>query len=79
MKKKLESATSAPQTAFQKKMEPAKQFARDSALFMNRCTKPTKKEILGNALRVGLCVLVIGGLGFIVRLVCVPVTHFFVV
>ncbi|KAH7822965.1 putative protein transport protein Sec61 subunit gamma [Monocercomonoides exilis] len=54
---------------------PLSKFARDSVRFWNRCTKPDAKEFSKIALATGAGFLVLGFVGFFVRLIFIPINH----
>lgn len=66
------SASAAPQNSFQAALEPAKRFAQDSFRLVKRCTKPDAKEFKKIALATTVGFLVMGFLGFFVKLVHIP-------
>jgi protein transport protein SEC61 subunit gamma-like protein len=54
--------------------KPAKEFAKDSIRLIRKCTKPDKKEFSKVALRTGMGFIVMGFVGFFVKLIlCVAV------
>lgn len=65
-------AVSAPQNSLQAALEPAKRFAQDSMRLVKRCTKPDAKEFKKIALATTVGFLVMGFLGFFVKLVHIP-------
>ncbi|KAE8265875.1 hypothetical protein A4X09_0g6473 [Tilletia walkeri] len=50
-------------------------FIREGTQFMNRCTKPNKKEYLQICRAVGLGVVVMGFIGYFVKLIHIPLRH----
>ena len=66
------------QTPIQRKLEPLKQFARDSRQFLNRCTKPSVRELQSMVVGIGCAFLVIGFTGYIVRLIHIPIINIIV-
>ena len=66
------SGVVAPQNSFQAALEPAKRFAQDSFRLVKRCTKPDAKEFKKIALATTVGFLVMGFLGFFVKLVHIP-------
>ena len=66
------SDVNAPQNSFQQAVEPAKRFAQDSYRLVKRCTKPDAKEFKKIALATTVGFLVMGFLGFFVKLVHIP-------
>lgn len=67
-----ENSASAPQNSFQAAIYPAKRFAQDSMRLVNRCTKPDAKEFKKIAIATTVGFLVMGFLGFFVKLVHIP-------
>jgi protein transport protein SEC61 subunit gamma-like protein len=61
-----------PQNSFQAALDPAKRFAQDSFRLVKRCTKPDAKEFKKIALATTVGFLVMGFLGFFVKLVHIP-------
>ena len=54
-------------------VKPVKEFAKDSYRLVRKCTKPDRKEFTKIALRTGLGFVVMGFVGFFVKLIlCVP-------
>lgn len=76
MPKKATTTTSSdeviPSNSFQALVLPIKQFGADSIRLVNRCTKPDAKEFRKIALATSIGFLVMGFLGFIVKLVHIP-------
>ncbi|SPO03779.1 probable protein transport protein Sec61 subunit gamma [Cephalotrichum gorgonifer] len=54
------------------------EFARDGVQFMKRCTKPDKKEFLRLCQAVGVGFLIMGAVGYIVKLIHIPVNNILV-
>ena len=80
MPKKTTTATTTdgevlPSNSFQALLLPVKQFGADSIRLVNRCTKPDAKEFKKIALATSIGFLVMGFLGFIVKLVHIPSQH----
>jgi len=63
---------------FQELLEIPKDFLRDGTQFMNRCTKPDKREFLKISQAVGIGFVVMGAIGYIVKLVHIPVNNILV-
>lgn len=61
-----------PQNSFQAAIEPAKRFGQDSYRLVKRCTKPDAKEFKKIAIATTVGFLVMGFLGFFVKLVHIP-------
>jgi protein transport protein SEC61 subunit gamma-like protein len=54
-------------------LKPVREFAKDSIRLVNKCTKPDRKEFSKIALRTGLGFIVMGFVGFFVKLIlCAP-------
>jgi protein transport protein SEC61 subunit gamma-like protein len=49
--------------------KPVKEFAKDSYRLVKRCTKPDRREFSKIALRTGLGFIVMGFVGFFVKLI----------
>merc|ERR1712118_61446 len=49
---------------------PVKTFAKDSVRLINKCTKPDRKEYTKVALRTVMGFLIMGFIGFFVKLIC---------
>ncbi|KAI9219948.1 hypothetical protein BC828DRAFT_384765 [Blastocladiella britannica] len=58
--------------------EPITSFAKQSQLFMNRCTKPSQKEFWRIFQVVGVGFLIMGFIGFVVKLVHIPINNIIV-
>ena len=50
-------------------VKPVRDFAKDSIRLLNKCTKPGRKEFSKVALRTGLGFIVMGFVGFFVKLI----------
>ncbi len=59
-------------------IEPLKQFARDSVHLVKKCTKPDRKEFTAIARAVGIGFLMMGFIGFFVKLVHIPINNILV-
>ncbi|KAF2757502.1 protein translocase SEC6 [Pseudovirgaria hyperparasitica] len=55
-----------------------KDFIRDGTQFLNRCTKPDKREFLKISQAVGVGFLIMGVIGYIVKLIHIPVNNILV-
>ncbi|RMZ72139.1 transporter sec61 subunit gamma [Pyrenophora seminiperda CCB06] len=53
-------------------------FLKEGTLFMNRCTKPDKKEFIRISQAVGIGFLIMGVIGYVVKLVHIPVNNILV-
>ncbi|ORY91649.1 protein transporter Sec61 subunit gamma [Leucosporidium creatinivorum] len=56
----------------------AQTFAHDGQAFMTRCTKPDKKEYLQICRAVAMGFAIMGGIGYIVKLVHIPINQILV-
>ncbi|KAL2107223.1 hypothetical protein VUR80DRAFT_5534 [Thermomyces stellatus] len=54
------------------------EFARDGLQFMRRCTKPDQKEFLRLCQAVGVGFLIMGAVGYLVKLIHIPVNNILV-
>jgi len=59
-------------------VEPLKQFARDSIHLVKKCTKPDRKEFMKIAKATGIGFLIMGFIGFFVKLVHIPINNILV-
>ncbi|KKA27297.1 hypothetical protein TD95_003143 [Thielaviopsis punctulata] len=64
--------------AVQEFVEVPAEFARDGIQFMRRCTKPDQKEFLKLCQAVGVGFLIMGAVGFLVKLIHIPVNNILV-
>ncbi|KAF8425654.1 hypothetical protein EV426DRAFT_596076 [Tirmania nivea] len=55
-----------------------RQFIKDGTLFINRCTKPDRREFIKISQAVGIGFLVMGVIGFGVKLIHIPVNNILV-
>ncbi|KAF1982871.1 secE/sec61-gamma protein [Aulographum hederae CBS 113979] len=55
-----------------------KEFLKDGQQFMNRCTKPDKREFLKISQAVGIGFVVMGTIGYFVKLIHIPVNNILV-
>jgi len=67
-----------PLNSFEAAILPVKQFAADSIRLFKKCTKPDAKEFKKIALATTIGFLVMGFLGFIVKLVHIPINNIIV-
>ncbi|VDQ02959.1 unnamed protein product [Trichobilharzia regenti] len=58
--------------------EPLVRFSKDSVHFINRCTKPDRKEFKKNAIATAVGFFAMGVLGFIIKLIFVPINSIIV-
>ncbi|KAF2656722.1 secE/sec61-gamma protein [Lophiostoma macrostomum CBS 122681] len=54
------------------------EFVKDGLQFMNRCTKPDKREFIKISQAVGVGFLIMGIIGYVVKLVHIPVNNILV-
>jgi protein transport protein SEC61 subunit gamma-like protein len=54
---------------------PIKEFAKDSVRLVNRCHKPDRKEFSKVAFRTGVGCVVMGFIGFFVKLLFIPINN----
>jgi protein transport protein SEC61 subunit gamma-like protein len=59
-------------------IEPLKQFAKDSIHLVKKCTKPDRKEFTNIARATGVGFLIMGFIGFFVKLVHIPINNILV-
>jgi protein transport protein SEC61 subunit gamma-like protein len=52
---------------------PLREFAKDSVRLYNKCSKPTKKEFIATAKATAWGFVIMGAIGFFVKLVHIPV------
>ncbi|RPB19550.1 secE/sec61-gamma protein [Terfezia boudieri ATCC MYA-4762] len=55
-----------------------RQFIKEGTLFINRCTKPDRREFIKISQAVGIGFLVMGVIGFGVKLIHIPVNNILV-
>ncbi|GAA5994100.1 translocon subunit SSS1 [Rhodotorula paludigena] len=56
----------------------AKVFVRDGNTFINRCTKPNKKEYAQICRAVAIGFAMMGGIGYLVKLIHIPINNILV-
>jgi protein transport protein SEC61 subunit gamma-like protein len=59
-------------------IEPLRQFAKDSIHLVKKCTKPDRKEFTAIARATGVGFLIMGFIGFFVKLVHIPINNILV-
>ena len=59
-------------------IEPLKQFAKDSMHLVKKCTKPDRKEFAAIARATGVGFLIMGFIGFFVKLIHIPINNILV-
>lgn len=58
--------------------KPVREFAKDSVRLVNRCHKPDRKEFSKVAFRTALGFVVMGFIGFFVKLIFIPINNIIV-
>jgi len=53
-------------------------FIKEGTLFINRCTKPDRREMIKISQAVGVGFLVMGAVGFVIKLIHIPVNNILV-
>jgi len=56
-------------------IQPLKDFVRDSVHLVKKCTKPDRKEFVKIAWATGVGFLIMGFVGFFVKLVHIPINQ----
>eukprot|EP00013_Stygamoeba_regulata_P005158 CAMPEP_0177640372 /NCGR_PEP_ID=MMETSP0447-20121125/6508_1 /TAXON_ID=0 /ORGANISM="Stygamoeba regulata, Strain BSH-02190019" /LENGTH=77 /DNA_ID=CAMNT_0019142439 /DNA_START=56 /DNA_END=289 /DNA_ORIENTATION=- len=64
-----------PETLLGQVISPITSFAKDSERLLNRCTKPTAPEYRKIAIATVIGFLLMGMIGFVVKLVFIPVNN----
>lgn len=59
-------------------IEPLKQFAKDSVHLVKKCTKPDRKQFTAIAKATGIGFLIMGFIGFFVKLIHIPINNILV-
>ena len=59
-------------------VEPLRQFAKDSLHLVQKCTKPDRKEFTQIARATSIGFLIMGFIGFFVKLVHIPINNILV-
>jgi len=77
-RKSVSDGVESPQNSFQAAVDPARRFAQDSMRLVKRCTKPDAKEFKKIAVATTVGFLVMGFLGFFVKLVHIPINNILV-
>ncbi|KAF1958955.1 secE/sec61-gamma protein [Byssothecium circinans] len=54
------------------------EFIKEGVQFMNRCTKPDKREFIKISQAVGVGFVVMGVIGYVVKLIHIPVNNILV-
>ncbi|KAL9618018.1 MAG: hypothetical protein Q9160_007207 [Pyrenula sp. 1 TL-2023] len=55
-----------------------KEFIRDGTQFMNRCTKPDRREFLRLCQAIAVGFLIMGAIGYFIKLIHIPVNNILV-
>ncbi|KAK3940162.1 hypothetical protein QBC46DRAFT_261673 [Diplogelasinospora grovesii] len=61
--------------ALQEILEVPKDFLKDGSQFINRCQKPDRKEFMKICQAVGTGFLIMGFVGYLVKLIHIPVNN----
>ncbi|KAH8667424.1 hypothetical protein BGZ60DRAFT_528726 [Tricladium varicosporioides] len=59
-------------------MDIPRDFVKEGTQFINRCTKPDRREFIKISQAVGVGFLVMGAVGFIIKLIHIPVNNILV-
>ncbi|GAX21738.1 protein transport protein SEC61 subunit gamma and related proteins [Fistulifera solaris] len=59
-------------------VEPLRQFAKDSLHLVQKCTKPDRKEFTQIARATSIGFLIMGFIGFFVKLIHIPINNILV-
>ncbi|KAI1140652.1 protein translocase SEC6 [Hypoxylon sp. FL0543] len=59
-------------------LEIPKDFIKDGTQFLTRCTKPDKREFIQISKAVGVGFLVMGAIGYLIKLIHIPVNNILV-
>ncbi|PSS12457.1 hypothetical protein M430DRAFT_144713 [Amorphotheca resinae ATCC 22711] len=59
-------------------MEIPRDFIKDGTQFIHRCTKPDRREFIKISQAVGVGFLVMGAVGYLVKLIHIPVNNILV-
>ncbi|KAF2691592.1 secE/sec61-gamma protein [Lentithecium fluviatile CBS 122367] len=54
------------------------EFVKDGLQFVNRCTKPDKREFIKISQAVGVGFVIMGVIGYVVKLIHIPVNNILV-
>ncbi|EOO01649.1 putative protein transporter sec61 subunit gamma protein [Phaeoacremonium minimum UCRPA7] len=55
-----------------------REFVKDGVQFMNRCQKPDRKEFIKISQAVGVGFLIMGAVGYVVKLIHIPLNNILV-
>ncbi|KAM3064965.1 membrane component of ER translocation apparatus protein [Rutstroemia sp. NJR-2017a BVV2] len=59
-------------------MDIPRDFIKDGTQFINRCTKPDRREFVNISRAVGVGFLIMGAVGYLVKLIHIPVNNILV-
>ncbi|XP_074604039.1 protein transport protein Sec61 subunit gamma-like [Brevipalpus obovatus] len=59
-------------------VDPVRQFAKDSARLIKRCTKPDRREFQKIAMATAIGFAIMGFIGFFVKLIHIPINNIIV-
>jgi len=59
-------------------LEIPQEFLKDGTQFLNRCTKPDRKEFLKISQAVAIGFVCMGAIGFLVKLIHIPINNILV-
>ncbi|KAI0848426.1 protein translocase SEC6 [Daldinia vernicosa] len=59
-------------------LEIPRDFVKDGTQFLTRCTKPDKREFIQISKAVGVGFLVMGAIGYLIKLIHIPVNNILV-
>ncbi|KAI1380018.1 protein translocase SEC6 [Hypoxylon crocopeplum] len=59
-------------------LEIPRDFVKDGTQFMTRCTKPDRREFIQISKAVGVGFLVMGAIGYLIKLIHIPVNNILV-
>jgi protein transport protein SEC61 subunit gamma and related proteins len=54
-------------------IDPLIQFAKDSQMLVEKCTKPTRDEFIATCRATGMGIICMGFIGFVVKLMHIPI------
>ncbi|KXS14018.1 SecE-domain-containing protein [Gonapodya prolifera JEL478] len=55
-----------------------RQFFKESQMFINRCKKPDRKEFLKISQAIGMGFLLMGAIGYFIKLIHIPIINIIV-
>ncbi|KAK2075039.1 hypothetical protein P8C59_009198 [Phyllachora maydis] len=62
----------------QEVLEVPREFVKDGFLFLRRCQKPDQKEFIRISQAVGMGFLIMGAIGYVIRLIHIPLNQILV-